>query len=81
MKFTIKDDRHAKGGTIIEAKSPLYALKKYVRAECDDAGNGDRINVEILDEVGEIWRGTAEIEEVREIHASVVRDSDLTSAR
>ncbi len=72
MKYTIKDPEHAKGGITIDAESPRDALEQYVLNECHDADDGDEVNVEITDETGKEWEGTAEIEEIREVHTTVL---------
>ncbi len=70
-KFTIHDSIHAKGGVTLEADTPRAALKRYAETECHDAGDGDEVNVELHDEKGNRWIGTADLEEVRQWDVSV----------
>jgi len=71
VKYTIEDEE-AQSPTTIEADDPREALELYVRNECHDVDDGDEVNVEITDETGARFDGTAEIEDVREVHCLVM---------
>ena len=67
MKYKIDDEEHAEGGKTIEADTVEDALRQYIEQECEDADDGDEINVDITDESGNEYEGTAEVSIVQHV--------------
>jgi hypothetical protein len=71
-QYRIADTEHAEGGATLLAESPADAARLYCERECHDVGDGDTVNVTVIDPDGNEYEAAIKVHCVTEYDVSCV---------